>query len=339
MQTTRRSQDDCWISFKEMTTEDISVWFPIFITEFLLMLMINAITIIAFARIRHLRKRSTYLIINLTAADLLVGAVAGPLHVYLKLKQNQYFSWPRFTTWAVKLTFIISSPMNLSLISLDRLHATLFPFRHCLIRKWSYFRIIIGSWFITLLFGSLMAGLYLNGPYSSFAYARTSFDVVNLLVLAVSYTVIFVNVYRRPHFQNSSTLQAERKLSTTLSIVTGVSVLTILPWAIYKSLPQHIKEKQTYMSSVDLHNTLAVISFANSIVNPFVYAIRMQEFRKAIRNLVSRQRQRRQTTTVQKRAHRLPDAKLWTPTGKLQTREWKRRRGGKTHSFRRLKCL
>ena len=314
-----------------MATEDISVLLPVFITEFSLILMINAITIIAFARIRHLRKRSTYLIINLTVADLLVGAVAGPLVVFQRFRRNQYFPRPGFITRAVKLTFIIASPMNLSLISLDRLHAILFPFRHCLITKWSYFRIIIGSWFIALLFGSLMAGLNMNVSYSSFTYARTSFDVVNLLVLAVSYVVIFVNV-RRPHSQNSAALQAERKLTTTLSIVTGVSVLTILPWAIYKSLPQHIKEKQTYMSSVDLHNTLAVISFANSIVNPFVYAIRMQEFRKAIRNLVSRQRQRRQTTTVQKRAHRLqPDTKLWTPTGKLQSREWKRRRGGKAY--------
>ena len=294
-----------------MKSEDISVWFPIFITEFLLILMINAITIIAFARIRHLRKRSTYLIINLAVADLLVGAVAGPLHVYQRFKENQYFSWPGFITWAVKLTFIIASPMNLSLVSLDRLHATLFHFRHCLITKWSYFRIIIGSWFITLLFSSLMAGLYLNGLYSLFAYARTSFDVVNLLVLAVSYIVIFVNIYRRPHSQNSAALQAERKLSITLSIVTGVSVRTILPWATYKSLPQNTRANQTSISIIDIHNTLAVISFANSIVNPFVYAIRMQELRKAIQNLVSRQRQRRQPRTVLKRAHRLqPDTKL-----------------------------
>ena len=272
--------------------------------------MINAITIIAFARIRHLRKRSTYLIINLTVADLLVGAVAGPLVVFQRFRRNQYFPRPGFITRAVKLTFIIASPMNLSLISLDRLHAILFPFRHCLITKWSYFRIIIGRWFITLLFGFLMAGLRLNVSFSSFTYVRTSFDVVNLLVLAVSYVVIFVNV-RRPHSQNSAALQAERKLSTTLSIVTGVSVLTILPWAIYKSLPKHIREKQTYMSSIDISNMLAVISYANSIVNPFVYAIRMHEFRKAIRNLLSRQRQRGQTRSGQKKAHRLQnDAKL-----------------------------
>ena len=168
-----------------------------------------------------------------------------------------------------------------------------------------------------------MAGLYLNEPYSSFVYARTSFDVVNLLVLVVSYIIIFLNVHGRPHSQNVAAQQAERKLSITLSIVTaGVSILTILPWAIYKSLPQGIKElAQTYISSVDIHNMLAVISFATSAVNPLVYAIRMQEFRQALGNLVLRQRQavqRPQTKAKQKRGHRSqPETKLKTPNGKL----------------------
>ena len=288
-----------------MATEDASVWFPIFITEFLVILIVNAITVIAFARIRHLRKRSTYLIINLTVADLLLGTVAGPLHVNHTRKEQHDLSWPGFFTWAVKLTFITASPMSLSLISLDRLHATLFPFKHCLIRKRCYFKIIAGSWFIALLLSSLMAGLRLNEPYSSFTYARTSIDVVNLLVLAVSYIIIIRNVQRNPHSQDVAALQAERKLSITLSIVTGVSLLTIIPWAIYKSLPQNIKAKRDMESNLEINPMLAVISFANSIVNPFVYAIRMQEFRTALRNLVSRQRpQRRPTRAVQKRAHR-----------------------------------
>ena len=137
-----------------MATEDASVWFPIFITEFLVILIINAITIIAFTRIRQLRKRSTYLIINLTVADLLLGTVSGSLHVNQKRKEHYDLSWPGFLTWTVKLTFIIASPMSLFLISLNRLHATLFPFRHCLIRKWCYFKIITGSWFIALLWFS-----------------------------------------------------------------------------------------------------------------------------------------------------------------------------------------
>ena len=299
-----------------MTTEDSPVkqdtdWFPVLIPEFLVILIINAITIAALARIRHLRKRSTYLIINLTVADLLVGAVAGPLYMYHKRKEDRDLTWPGFITWAVQLTFLMASPLNLSLISLERLHAALFPFRHCLIRKWFYVKIIIGSWFITLLLASLMAGLYLNKPYSAFAYARTAFDVVNLLVLAVSYIIIILNVQRSRYPKNAAALQAERKLSITLSIVTGVSVLTILPWAIYKSLPKHIEAKRDKKSNLYIHQMLAVISFANSIVNPLVYAIRMQEFRKTLGKLVSRQKQRRPTRAGQKRTNRSkPDTKL-----------------------------
>ena len=272
--------------FKEMTAEDSPIkedtnWFPIFITEFLVISIINAITITAFARIRHLRKRSTYLIINLTLADLLVGAVTGPSYSLKRHKENSVF------TWAIKLTFLIASYMNLSLISLERLHATLFPFRHCLITKWTYIKIIIACWSISLLLAFVVAVL----SEEVFQYAWASFSVVTLLVLAVCYIIIIVDVQRSPHSQHYGSVHKERKLSITLLIVTGVSVLAILPMAIYKSMPQHIKEKWHSASSVDVHDTLAVISFANSMVNPLVYAIRMQEFRKALRNLGSRQRQ------------------------------------------------
>ena len=293
-----------------MTVGDSSVWFPVFITESVVILIINGITIIAFARIRHLRKRSTYLIINLTVADLLLGAVGGPLHLYYKKEhgeENHHFSWPRFSLLAFKLTFLIASPVNLSLISLERLHATLFPFKHCLLRKWFYFKIIIGSWFITLLLGSLMAGLYLKEPDTAFAYTWASFCVVTLLVLTLSYLIILLNVQKSPRLQNVGALQTERKLTITLLIVTGVSVLTILPWAIYKSFPKDIQEKWGKPTSVHIYNVLAVIYFSNSIVNPLVYSIRMQEFKKALRNLVPRQRQverGRQTRAERKRARR-----------------------------------
>ena len=63
------------------TTEGVA-WFSVLISEFLVTSIVNAITIIAFARISHLRKHSTYLIMNLTVADMLVGVVTGPLFFY-----------------------------------------------------------------------------------------------------------------------------------------------------------------------------------------------------------------------------------------------------------------
>jgi len=178
-----------------MTGEDSPVWFPVFITEFLVILIINAITIAAFARIRHLRKRSTYLIIDLTVADLLVGAVTGPLFVYHKHKESDGFVLPRLILWAIEITFPVASQVNLSLISLERLHATLFPFRHCLITKRLYFKIIVGSWVVSF-FIAIVLPILLRGALH---YAWASFGAVTLLVLAVCYIIIIVNVQRSPH--------------------------------------------------------------------------------------------------------------------------------------------
>ena len=141
-------------------------------------------------RIRHLRKRSTYLIINLSVADLLVVAVAGPLYLYHRVQGDHLFFWPSFSLLAFKLTFLIASPVNLSLISLEGLHATLFSFKHYLLRKWFYFKIIIGSWFITLLLGSLMAGLYLKQPDS--VCLRMGIDRFVLLHCLCSHSLILL---------------------------------------------------------------------------------------------------------------------------------------------------
>ena len=54
-------------------------WFVVLITEYLAIPFLNIITIITFMKLRHLQRRSTYLIIHLAFIDLLVGAVSGPL--------------------------------------------------------------------------------------------------------------------------------------------------------------------------------------------------------------------------------------------------------------------
>ena len=298
-----------------MATEDSSAkegiagyWFPVLITESVVILIINAITIVAFARIRHLRKRSTYLIINLTVADLLVGAVTGPLVVYLSYKDKEIngFTWPGFIIWTFEFTFVIASQVNLFLISLERLHATLFPFRHCFISECIYIKIIVGSWFITFLLGSLMAGLYLKetngGPY-----VWASFNVLTLLVIAVSYIIIIVKVQRSPHSQHRGSANKEKKLSVTLLIVTGVSVLTILPSAIYNSIPVNLRGNLSNASRLrEIHYALLLIYFASSMVNPLIYTIRMQEFRKALGNLVSKNKEPSRDLPLKPRAHAVP---------------------------------
>jgi len=145
-----------------MTDEDLlpnepnAIWLAVFITEFIVIFMVNAFTIIAFARKQHLRKRSTYLIINLTAADLLVEAVTGPmlLFISLEVEPGQGFIWKYFIIINFRDTFSSSSLGNLTLIALERLHATLCPLRHRFIEKVACFKISLCSWLLALLIAS-----------------------------------------------------------------------------------------------------------------------------------------------------------------------------------------
>ena len=71
----------------------------------------------------------------------------------------------------------------------------------------------------------------------------------------------------------------------TLFTVTVVSFLTILHWAIWIVVPQRIWSKlcPAVLSRIDYSFNL--IYFFSSIVNPLIYAVRMQEFRKAATKL------------------------------------------------------
>ena len=130
-----------------ISSQERRVCLGVIVTESIVIFIINAYTPIVFARNRHLRKNSTYLIINLTVADLLVGAVSEPLELYwsepIDFWPGFSTSWKDFSILIFFSLFPISSLTNLSFISLERLHATLYPIMHFVIGKWVYFKAVI----------------------------------------------------------------------------------------------------------------------------------------------------------------------------------------------------
>ena len=271
---------------KVLSSEESRVWLAVFVPECVLIFMINAFTLTVFARNGHLRKRSTYLIINLTLADLLVGAVTIPLEIFGP-EIEKGFSWRIFFILTFTDIFLLASLFNITLISLDRLHATIYPFRHCLIRKWVYFKIMICSWLLSLLLEFVFSFLFFYAP-PAFPCVFGFFIFLSLMTLAVSYVMVIVNVKSDPHSQNfGSSLRTDRKLSITLFMVTVVTFVTILPWAICTSILRNSWSKSPEIN-VRVTETLLVLYLANSIVNPLIYAIRMRQFRKAAKELICR---------------------------------------------------
>ena len=122
-----------------------TTWLAVYIPEFVIIFLINGFTIINFARNHHLHKCTTYLIINLDVADLVVGAVSGPMYIYhtLTFEAERAISWKKFTVMFFQEIFANCSLLNLAFLSLERLHATLFPFRHSRMMNWVYLKTVV----------------------------------------------------------------------------------------------------------------------------------------------------------------------------------------------------
>ena len=288
-------------SFPECIT-----WLGVGLTECVAIVTVNVITIIVFIKNRNLRKRSTYLVINLAVADMFVGGIATyDLFFWVGAKCNiwKYNSIGHFADY-VLLTllrlFTLSSLTNIAAISVERLHATLRPFRHRLFKNWVYALIIAVVWVTAGLISIVMTVLLKFEGISYYIYLMVLFQGTCLLVISISYATIIIKVRCGAQPQHHGAASRERKLTVTLLIVTVVSLLLYLPDMIY-----HLPDSTTVIisamskaSSQRLHDILNVLFYANSLVNPTLYAIRMPQYRSAVLALFRRRPQQQRQVAV-----------------------------------------
>ena len=275
-------------------------WLVVFSTECLAIVILNIITIIVFVKRRQLQRRSTYLIINLAIVDFAVGAVTGPLFIEDQMRSICHL-WDYNeddNTWVyvvkdILLSFPVSSLVNLAVISLERVHATFRPYKHRFIKKWVYGVIITVFWIMTAGMLAVMKQLSFTLSIisiSNFLICSIAYRFIPLFVIVVSYVSIFIKVrYSRHPQRHGAASQRERKLTSTLFLVTLVSLLTWLPLVItWCLLLFEVHLNISFQSSFHVGVTLQVLYFANSLINPIIYALRMPELRAGLSQLFRR---------------------------------------------------
>ena len=267
-------------------------WLVVLIIECLAIVILNTITVVVFVKKkRQLQRRSTHLIIHLAMVDLLVGVVSGPLHIEIGMSQfcplwKEKTISSHYLSFAFVYLFSSTSLTNLMAISLERLHATFFPFRHRFVRKWVYRAIIIVIWLITIV--REVAQIFLKGIADRAVintYLYILFYAVSLFVICVSYTLIAIKVRCSRHPQFHSRSKRERKLTGTALIVSLVSLLCLLPAMIYVAC---LRVSFTCFRNFHIDKAVLVLFLANSLVNPIIYALRMPGFREGLLQLFYR---------------------------------------------------
>ena len=282
-------------------------WLAVGLTECVATVTLNSITVIVFIKNRNMRKRGTYLIINLAVTDMICGGVAThELFYWVGAVCNVWEynliepRWAGYVLATLIRLFFISSLTNIAAISVERLHATLRPFRHRLIKKWVYALIITVVWVTAGLLSIALTVLEVFEGLSYYFYLSNSFIAICLLVICISYASIIIKVRCGAQPQHHGAVNRERKLTMTLLIVTVVSLLFYLPYIIFLFLvfTTDVITSMSNVTAARLENTLVILFYANSLVNPILYAIRMPEYRSAVLALFRRRPQQQRQVAV-----------------------------------------
>lgn len=269
-----------------LSRSEAIVWSVVFITEALAIVAGNVFSIVKFAGTGKLHRRSSYLLINLAAADTLVGACAIPMFVYLIGGQAKLWPASLETPLAVyKAVDVISglaSILSLTLISLERLCATLWPLRHRVMRTQVYVLGIVLVWFIACV---IIAIEFLTRHASLRFIFYSSVIILSLccVIVFLANLVIWIQVNNRKmssHFRNA-TLQ-ERRLTITLLIVTLISLCAWLPFTVLNI----VNQLHPVSVSLTLIYLTKLLHYGNSCANVFVYSLRIAEFRKAFEKIL-----------------------------------------------------
>ena len=267
----------------------------VFVTESLIIVSVNLLTIIVFIKNRNLRTRAMYLVISLTVADMLVGLLSqspSPL-VFMQDTCDLLRRVP--LDGKIETLFSITMPVlplvsltNIAVISLERTHAAFRPFKHRVIKKWVYGVIIATVWVLPVMILSAAMFISFYDLTDNLFILWPIYYCFCLFVICVSYACISIKFVCGAYPQHHGAVNRQRKLTVTLLIMTIVSLILLIPFLLY-----------IFVVAIGSKNILSSLSYlcfsfilagVNSFVNPILYSVRIPEFKQAFISLFPRQR-------------------------------------------------
>ena len=263
-------------------------WTVVFAVESLVIIAANIITIVIFWKLRFVLKRTYYLLINLTVADVIVGF--GVIEIVTKniwkLETSEPLRSARFI--AVDMFSGSASMTSLLLIAVDRFLAIVLPFRHRALTKRNYMQCIIGVWFTALVMTvTRLLPEFVSNPELKIVslWIIASLMAICLIAMCCLYTAIWISSKKDDPRIPRDKRERNKRLAKTLFIVTATSVATWLPFAATFVLPLHVGNHENCILQKALLGG-RFLQLANSFLNPVVYCYRMEEFSRTLKQIV-----------------------------------------------------
>ena len=260
----------------------------------------NSIILLVLFKTPSLQTVSNYFVGSLAGADLFVGLFANSLYVALSgfvslqeiqaLKDAETFVWLLTTTVA---TF------NLCFVALDRYVAIVRPLRYPLeVTTKRFLKASTSIWIFALLFSTI--GFYI--PYSDLPKLWIIGSFVTFLLPFGILLFCYFRIYVVARAQNSRWKQQStfhrsaqvaeglknKKAAVTFAIITSFFVALFLPTLVINFVAIALEDRCHMIRLNIAWFWAATLSYTSSTINPWIYAIRMTNFKRAIRHLLCR---------------------------------------------------
>ena len=238
----------------------------------------NLLTIILFVREKKLRKKSLFLVMNMALADVMLGAVALPLFVYWLVGPYYYLWAASKSTFNFYLFHFLD--VTFSQISCERFYAVYWPLKHKTLSTRAYGFVIFMVWSLAIFISIAFHFSFYPESYKAAFLSWMTFLLSFRFIVCACNIGIWRNVRKRNialQQQNRAASQNQRLTKTLLS----VSAISVLSW-----LPLVIVNYLTFFRPVDIPNVFVdiinILNFSNSILNPFMYALRIPQYRQTL---------------------------------------------------------
>ena len=179
----------------------------------------------------------------------------------------------------VDIIFLQATLLSAAVISMERFYAVYRPLKHRTLSMRAYRIIIFVVWTICVIVSTIFIFLSFFTTAKHAIYALISHHLILLLIVCSCNVCIWRKFQHRSiaSQQQNRALQNQR-LTKTLLFVSAIALLSWFPVIIVNYL-----RFESYNISPTIFFTAVALNFSNSFINPIAYALRIPEFRQALR--------------------------------------------------------
>ena len=257
----------------------------------------NLAVLLAVRKLRSLRFTARCFMASLAAAELLSGFIANLYTILNHSRNEEIFIKTATALW----TFTTASvTFSLSNVALDRYIAITTPLKYH--DRMTYTRcliLIIFSWCVALLGSSVAYVLSEENLYKMWICESIISVIIPFCIIAFCYFKIYKATRSTfPLSENITDAQQiaennrQRKTAYTFGIITGMFMFLFMPSFFYNcfrliasSADYEFNNSQCHSSSRKVWICVAVVSYFSAVIDPWVYVIRMRDFRMALKEL------------------------------------------------------